>query len=172
MHVTVLLWLLFQNIKKETWKQYKTLYSSVCYVMSFNLLFYFLRIQKLPWDFKSSYFKTKTLRVLHLFLVTPLLIFSYLSTYPKTLFKQTIYIIKWVSFSSLIEVIALTFKAISYKGRWNIGWSVLIYFLMFLFSKSIQKKPVFTIALSVLTTILLDKIFHPLEKGEESEQDL
>jgi len=121
LHFLVLLWLVFLNMKRKTWQHFRQHSSSLLYVMFFNGLYYYLCKDKLPWDFKSKFLGTKTLRVLHLFLITPLLILAFLSKFSKTFLRKCIYILKWVLVSSLIERIALKSGAIIFKHGWSLS---------------------------------------------------
>ncbi|PGN64119.1 hypothetical protein CN978_22680 [Priestia megaterium] len=174
MHISILLWLIFQNIQKKTWKKIHELYAGGLYVSFFNILYYFLCNDKLLWDFKSSHLSLKGLRVLHLIFITPLMIWSFLATYPPTLVKQVKYIAKWVCTASFVEWIGLRCKAITFRHGWHLGWSALIYVMMLIFSRWFQKKPFAVLLLSVLATVVLSVIFkvpvskrmlkHPLKR--------
>ncbi|RLQ93789.1 CBO0543 family protein [Falsibacillus albus] len=160
MHLAILIWLAIQNIRKRTWKNIPRFFPSVLYVVIFNAGYYYLCNYKVLWEFKSPFLKTRTIKILHLFFIMPLLILSFLSTYPSNFLRQIVYVIKWVLASSLIEWIGSKFNAITFKNGWNCCWSTFIYLLMFIFSRMILKKPFVTLLLSGSTTAFLLTIFQ------------
>ena len=160
LHIALIIWLLIINIEKKTWHYFRENMLGAGYVMVCNACYYYLCKQKPLWTFKSKYMKSTTVKMLHLFIVMPLIIFSYLTRFPKTLIKQILYISKWVINSLIIEWIGLKFKAIEFKHGWSLSWSALMYILMYVFSNIISKKPRLTGAFSILAAVFLLGIFN------------
>ena len=158
MHILLAIWLLYLNLKNQTWRSFPQFSRSIIYVISFNGLYFFLCKDRLLWDFRSSYLKVKTVRRLQIFLITPLFILLFLSKYPKNLYNRILYICKWMGMSLLIESIALKRGAIIFKNGWNLNWSTIIYILMYVFSYLMSIKPLLTFTLSFAPTLFL--LYH------------
>lgn len=156
LHLLFILWLLIQNIKKKSWRNLPEYIPSLLYVSFFSLLYNILCKDYLMWDFKSNikHLSTKVLRSLHIFIINPLLILSYLSTIPDSIWNKILYTGKWIVSSTLVEWLGQRiFKVIFFDNGWHLGWSTLIYVKMYFLSYFMTKKPLLTWMLSFLSTI-------------------
>jgi len=129
---------------------------SMLYDSFFNLLYHILCKDYLMWDFKPNikYLSSKILRALHIFVISPLLILSYLSTIPDSIGKKFLYTGKWIASSTLVEWMGQRiFKVIFFDNGWHLGWSMLVYVKMYFLSYLMTKKPLLTWILSFLSTI-------------------
>ena len=166
MHILLLAWLFQENTKNKTWKQFPKYYPNILYVALFNWLYYFLVRNKLLWELQSSIINRKTLKIIHICIINPLLILLYLSNLPNTFVKQFIYVIRWFTISTLVEGLFYKEGKISFYRGWNIGWSMVIYIKMYLFCLLFNKKPILTLILSIIDTIfLLLKFKIPVRKN-------
>ncbi len=127
------------------------------YVSFFGLLYNILCKNYLMWDFKPTFQylnNRKIIRTLHIFIINPLLILSYLSTIPDSIWNKILYTGKWIISSTLVEWMGLRiFKVIFFNNGWNLGWSMLIYVKMYFLSYYMTKKPLLTWMLSFVSTI-------------------
>ena len=166
MHILLLAWLFRENNKNKTWKQLPRYYPNILYVSLFNWLYYFLVHHKLLWELQSNLFNRKTLKIIHICIINPLLILLYLSNLPNTFVKQFIYVIRWITISTLVEwIFYQRGKSFFYRG-WNIGWSIVIYIKMYLFCLLFNKKPILIMNLSIIDTIcFLLKFNIPVRKN-------
>ncbi|MFA9455968.1 CBO0543 family protein [Halalkalibacter sp. AB-rgal2] len=163
-HLGFILVMIFINVFLRTWKTFPEYYKSLLYVAFINSCYYYLFKRRLLWDFNPGEFNIYVLRALHLFIGTPLLVLSCLAYFPKTLSKQTIYILTWTLGSTCIEYIASKSKLITYHNGWNIFWSCFIYFKMYTFSYLFQLRPILTWGLSTISLIFYMIRFQvPLE---------
>ena len=105
--------------------------------------------------------------------ITPLMILSFLATYPSTLLKQVKYIVKWVCTASFVEWLGLRCKGITFRHGWHLGWSALIYVMMLIFSRWFQKAfcglaaiGFATVVLSIIFKVPISKrmLKHPLKR--------
>ena len=103
MHILLLAWLFQENNKNKTWKQLPKYYPNILYVILFNWLYYFLVRHKLLWELQSNLFNRKTLKIIHICIINPLLILLYLSNLPNTFVKQFIYVVRWIIISTMVE---------------------------------------------------------------------
>jgi hypothetical protein len=159
LHLLLVIWLLILNIKNKTWHHASQYIRSILHVIFFNSLYYFFCRDYLMWDFRSKVFKPITLRILHILLVNPLMLFLYLSKLPKKISQQVIHICRWITLSLLIEWIGQKkFKMIYFDHGWNIIWSLCIYVQMFILSLLVLKKPLITWSVSFVATGYL--LFH------------
>lgn len=166
MHILLLTWLLYLNVKNKTWRFLPKYYPNLIYVVFFNGLYYFLVHKKVLWDLKSVLFSKKVIRIIHACIINPLFLLLFLSKFPNSLLKQIIYINKWVAISIIIEWLFLKNKAVVFYRGWNLGWSLGIYIKMYLFSLLLKKKPCLTILLSIGCTVcFLIKFKTPVRKN-------
>ncbi|UCZ53616.1 hypothetical protein LGQ02_02115 [Bacillus shivajii] len=100
-----------------------------------------------------------------MFLITPLFVLSYLSRIPETFLKKIIHTTKWVAYSTFLEHIIHEQKMIQFKYGWNVYWSGLVYFKMYIFSYLYPKRPLLTWLLSICSAIFFIWKFNvPLTK--------
>ncbi|TWI59902.1 CBO0543 family protein [Halalkalibacter nanhaiisediminis] len=150
MHIALILFLIYLNIKSQTWKEIRKHAWGIVYVVFINSLYYYLFKEKKLWDLKDKRMKRNTLRALHLFIIMPLLILVFLSNMPQSLFKKAFHLMKWIFISLTFEFVGLKkAHAISFYHGWNLKWSSIIYVLMYTFSYLVTRMPIFTSVLSL-----------------------
>ena len=166
MHILLLTWLFQENTKNKTWKQLPKYYPNILYVSMFNWFYYFLVGNKLLWELQSSIINRKTLKIIHICIINPLLILFYLSNLPDTFVKQFIYVVRWIIISTMVERLFYKEGKIAFYRGWNIGWSMVIYIKMYIFCLLFNKKPILTLILSIIDTIcFLLKFKIPVRKN-------
>ncbi|MFA9559636.1 CBO0543 family protein [Evansella sp. AB-rgal1] len=161
-HIVMVLLLLLLNLKYKTWRKLP-LYSSALFYVSFvNILYYFVCQKKLVWEFESNNMPLPKVRVLQVFLGTPLLTLLCLSglTNQQSFGMKIFHIVKCSLGSTLLEWLAKSkFDMISFYHRWNICWSGLIYFLQYLFSYLYTRSRFLTFILTILSTEMFVQLF-------------
>ncbi|RXI98688.1 hypothetical protein DS745_20465 [Anaerobacillus alkaliphilus] len=166
MNVLIVIVLIVLNIQARSFKQILVHFPSMAYASTFNALYYYLCKHFLVWDFKSKYLSTRILRVLHIFIATPLLVLLYLTKFPSTSRQQIQYVINWVIASMFFEVVANKTGTLYFNRGWNFGWSLLLYIKMYLYSYFFRRYPVLVLLMSIVTTISALAIFKvPIRKG-------
>lgn len=162
MHILSALALLFLNIRYKTWRKLDAMWPGVLYVVLFDGLFYILSkdMHPLPWVFNSKIMKPKTLQLLHLFIIMPLLLSLFLAKSPQSLCRKITYALKWTVGSTLIETTGHKLSAIFFYHGWKIRWSALLYIKMYMFSQLILVKPKLIMILSLLSTVFYVKKFN------------
>lgn len=147
-HVAVVLSIILWGIFSHSFKDVRKYYKSMVYVSSFNGIYYYLCQRHLVWEFIPSGIHWMIIRLIHVFIVTPVITLIFLSKLPSELNRQIVYLIKWVIIASIVEYLAYKKKLILYAHGWNIFWSGLIYLKMFVCSYLFTKRPVTTLYLS------------------------
>ena len=166
MHILLLAWLFQENTKNKTWKKFPKYFPNILYIALFNWFYYFLVDNKLLWELRGTILNRKTLKIIHICIINPLLILLYLSNLPNTFVKQFIYVVRWIFISTMVEWIFYKEGKIFFYRGWTIGWSMLIYIKMYLFCLLLNKKPILTLFLSIIDTIfLLLKFKIPVRKN-------
>ncbi|MBB5171955.1 CBO0543 family protein [Texcoconibacillus texcoconensis] len=140
-HLALILSLLLLNILRGSWRDIPKYYKNLTYVIFVNILYYLVCRRHLLWEFPSLGVNRLVLRVAYVIFVTPSIVLAFLSKFPKSPFRQILYISKWVIVSSMIEYFLHKRKLIQYKHGWNIYWSGLVYLKMFVYSSIFHKKP-------------------------------
>ncbi len=143
----------------NSWRDLSKYYKSLIYISSFNTLYYLLCRRHLVWEFTPIGISWRIIRFVHIVVISPLLVLTFLSKFPNSLFKQVIYIVKWVLTASVVEYYANKHKLIMYKHGWNTFWTGLIYAKMFLYGYLFIKKPLHTLLLSFCSTIFFVQKF-------------
>lgn len=163
--IALILIIVLLNVFNKTWKDLAKYYKNLIFVIVINAFYYYLCKRYLVWEFRPGGLSWRWLRVNHTFVVTPLLILLYLSKLPNTLSKQIVYIINWVIGSFIVEYGLHNLKMIRFKYGWNVFWSGLLYFKMYLYSHIFTKNPITASVLSLLSIIFLIVKFRvPLTK--------
>ena len=166
MHILLLVWLFQENNKSKTWKQLPNYYPNILYVAMFNCLYYFLVGNKVLWELRGTILNRKTLKFTHICMINPLLILLYLSNLPNTFVKQFIYVVRWITISTMVEWLFYKERKILFHRGWTIGWSMLVYIKMYIFCLLLNKKPFLTLILSIIDTIcFLIKFKIPVRKN-------
>lgn len=158
LNIIVITLLFLLNIRSRSFKQLKTHAPSIIYVMTFNMLYYYLCKHYLLWDFKAKFMSVRTVRALHIFVCIPLLILLYLANFPKE--NRVLYITKWVIGSTICEMFAVKQGVIFFKRGWHIGWSAMLYLKMYVYSYLFKQYKLLVIGLSFVTTGAALKIFN------------
>ncbi|WHY91432.1 CBO0543 family protein [Neobacillus cucumis] len=164
MHFTIGLLLIAASLRWANWKEWQRYYPTILYIVSANLLYKFFASSKFPlWSFDSQDFFFKShmgIFLWHVFIVNTLAAFLYLSHFPEgTFWKKAFYIVKWVVFFIVGEVVLYRFQHVRYDHGWNLGWSVLFDFTMFTMLRLHFKKPIWAIILSFFFTLLYLYVF-------------
>ncbi len=128
-------------------------YKNMVYVSSFNAIYYLLCKRHLLWESIPSGVNWFTIRVVHTFIITPLLVLVFLSKMPHTLLKQYTYIIRWSIVSTAVEYLIHKKHLILYAHGWSVLWSGILYFKMFVYSHLFTKHPRLTLFLSLCSTV-------------------
>lgn len=150
-HITLILGILL--LSRNSWRDIPKYYKNIGYVSLFNILYYVLCRRHLLWEFSPIGMNWGLIRFVHVVIITPLLVLTFLSKFPHTLIKQIIYTIKWVITSCIIEYFVHKQKLIIYAHGWNIYWTGLIYTMMFTYSLLFTKRPFLTLFLSLYSTV-------------------
>lgn len=153
-HIFLVIIVILLTISSNSFREIPKYYKNMVYVSSFNAIYYFLCRRHLVWEFiPSTGIHWLLLRVVHTMIVTPLLVLVFLSNMPNTLFRQFIHFIHWVTISSAVEYLIHKKHLILYAHSWNVFWSGVLYFKMFLYSHLFTKRPILTLFLSLCSTV-------------------
>ena len=152
-------------IKTGAWRNISKYYKNLLYVIFMNCIYYYFCKRHLLWEFNVKKSNWRLLRVVHIFIVTPLLTLLNLSYFPKTIPDMILHLFKAVSISLILEIFALKYKLIRFKHDWNLFWSGVIYLKMYLYSYIFTRNAVLTWILSFASLIMfIIKFKIPLGK--------
>lgn len=150
-HIILILSIIW--LSRNSWSDIPKYYKSLFYASSFNALYYLLCRRHLVWEFTPIGIGWRFIRFVHVIIITPLLVLTFLSKFPNSLFKQVIYTVKWVLTASAVEYFLNKQNLIIYAHGWNIFWTGLMYIMMFMSSLLFIKRPLITLFLSFCTTV-------------------
>lgn len=169
-HIILIVSILFLTITKVSRRDVSKYYKNMIFVGFFNTMYYRICKRHLLWEFTPIGINKMVLRFIHMLLVTPLMVVSFLSEIPKTLLKKWIYFAQWILLSTFVEYVVHKNKLIYYAHGWNLLWSGLMYAKMYVYSFLFTKQPVKTLLLSLCSTLYFMKKFHvPLKKKHYSK---
>lgn len=112
------------------WQKY---YATVLFVSFSNLLYNLICKDYLTWSFHPDFLLNRTsVEVLNSLVLLPSVTILYLYFFPKDAQKVYIYYLGWIALFFTAEYIWFLYSRISYHRGWNLVWSIVFYFAMFL----------------------------------------
>lgn len=149
---------------KGNWKEWSKYIHTIFYVVNLNLLYEVLCRDKLLWIYTPSFFPKSQIitTLIYSFIVLPCITLIFLSNYPfeeKTK-NQTLYILKWILGSFIIESIFIYFDNIDLKNGYKSWMEPLFYLAMYSMIRLHFSRPFLTYSLSFVIIIFLLNVFH------------
>lgn len=140
--LSILIWLL-SACKWADWKNWRHYYSTILFFINGDLVYYVMTYNHPLWELIASPVFNVTFTVLIIaFIAWPASVLLYLSLYPKSNeFLKILYVLKFVAFFTITELIIFQFDQIKYSNGWNILWSLGFNLLMFPLLKIHHEKP-------------------------------
>ncbi|WEG13285.1 hypothetical protein PU629_02665 [Pullulanibacillus sp. KACC 23026] len=135
------------------WKHWQSYHTTMLYVSMMNLTYEILAYNHSLWEYLPGLIPKHTfMTLLTIFVVLPTITLIYLSHFPENLKWQFLYVACWVLGSTLIEY-CITNRFIIYKNGWGIGWSLLLYSLMYLMLNLHHKRPISAYIISFICVL-------------------
>jgi hypothetical protein len=151
------------------WKNWKKYYPTILFIICVDFFISILTYEYPLWTFQRSLLIPN--HTITDFFITftsfTQMVLIYLSRYPykSRWYWQLVYVVLWVIFFSLIEIIFKFAKLITYDHGWNIGWSILIWLFIFSGLRLHHTKPLWAWLLCFSCTAFLIIYFHiPITK--------
>jgi hypothetical protein len=165
LHLTIGIAVFLASLKWVNWGEWQRYYPTILYIISTNLIYKFFALSYFHlWKLSSMdlFFNNHTgIFLWHLLFVNTLLIFIYLSNFPKVeLKKKIMYILFWVALFIVIEILLLRFNHINYFNGWHLGWTIFFDMIMLLMLRLHYKKPLLAIILSIPNTLFYLIVFE------------
>lgn len=138
------------------WRNWKNYYPTILFFILGDIIYNFVAYNYPLWEQKSSLGVTFTV-LLVAATIWPSSVLLYLSNFPIFgKLKKVLYILLWVTIFTLIEIGCFYFGNFKYSNGWNIWWSILFDFVLFLLLKIHHEKPLIALILaSLLGTIII-----------------
>jgi hypothetical protein len=163
-HIILVLGIIFLSICSRSTRDIPKYYKNMLYASTFNAVYYFLCKRHLVWEFVPSGIHWLVIRLIHICIVTPLLVLTFLSGMPNSSWNQFKHYLKWVVIATCIEYLVHKKNLILYAHGWNVFWSSILYIKMFLYSHLFTKRPITTLILSFFSTVFfVHKLNVPLK---------
>jgi hypothetical protein len=165
---------LLAALKWGKWKKWREYYPTILFMVLGNLLYSYLFKEYPLWMFDHT-FEEKLLptqmsiNLIKSFTSFPILTLIFLSHIPegKNTKKNIFYIIAWTILFIGIEYIARLLGMITYHNGWNMWWSMLFDFIMFVLLAMHYRNPILAWILSgifiIVMWILFDISFELLD---------
>ncbi|QOR67696.1 hypothetical protein IM538_06060 [Cytobacillus suaedae] len=172
MHVGITIAVLLVVYWKADWRNWKHYHPTLLYVVICNLLYNFLCAEYLLWKYNPDFFfNHNSVEIAYSFIVLPGVALLVLSGYPyETNFKkQTIYIVKWVVLSLLVESIVVATGFLEFNRGWKYWMEIPFYLVMYSLIRLHHTKPLLTYLFSIIIIVFLMNAFDvpfsvPIEK--------
>jgi hypothetical protein len=151
------------------WKNWKKYYPTILFIISVDFFISILTYEYPLWTFHGAILIPNHTITDFLIAFTGLsqMALIYLSRYPykSEWYRQLVYVALWASSYILIEFIFMFAKLITYNHGWNIGWSILVWFFVFIGLRLHYTKPLWAWLLCFLCTAFMIIYFHiPISK--------
>ncbi len=146
------------------WRNWRKYYSTILFTIALNLTVTLLTYNHSLWYFHETVFLPN--HVLTDFWMKyvyfPPLILIYLSHYPfkKNLIKQAGYILIWTLLWGAVEGFYVLVELTTYHNGWTMGWSAIIWMLIFVFIRLHLTRPLLTWFLCFLLTVFMIGYFN------------
>jgi hypothetical protein len=151
------------------WRNWKKYYSTILFTIALDLTVTLLTYNTPLWHFEKAFFLPNHVLtdLFTVYLYYPPLILIYLSHYPfkKRLINQTVYIVKWTLFWAAVERLYVFLKLNTHDNGWNMWWTTLIWFFMFIGIRLHYTRPLLTWVLCFLLTVFF-VIYFSIQIGE------
>ncbi|RSK28834.1 hypothetical protein EJF36_19215 [Bacillus sp. HMF5848] len=145
------------------WKRWMEFYPTIQFYIICNLLYNFIFYQHTLWRYKAvtlSWLNHTLIEVTFTFLIVPVVLIIYLQHYP-TGKKKYLYILIWILYFTVIEILFMKKGLFIHENEWNIWWTTLFNFITFAIIRLHYKNPLVGILVSIPIIIVLLMFFHP-----------
>ncbi|ADU30455.1 hypothetical protein Bcell_2195 [Evansella cellulosilytica DSM 2522] len=151
-HVVMIFILFILNLRIKTLYKFKSNLPTLLYGVFVNFIYYILCNHHLLWEFTSPQLKVKTLRKMHIFLSTPMIILLFLTNMPKKMSMRILHVMKFTIASTIFEWFALRkLNMIVFQHGWTILWSGIVYLKMFVYCYLFTKNRIITGFFSIMS---------------------
>ncbi|WP_160725350.1 CBO0543 family protein [Bacillus sp. USDA818B3_A] len=165
MHLFHAMLFLLAAMRWGDWKNWRSYYPTILFFIGGDLLKNTLFHDHRMWEYQETIFGEKILfghlviNFLVMAVIYPSTIMIYLGEFPVDKGKRIFWILFWVLIYSAMECINLHYKVIKHYYGWNIWWSVIFDFVMFVILRIHHTKPLLAWAFSITWLIILWNIF-------------
>ncbi len=122
--IMAIIWIISSYLWGD-WKNWKKYYPTLLFFGMGNLIYSTVFHNKPLWTFQSDFLVPPINELFIIFTIFFSSILLYLSKFPKTLYKQIIYISLWVGIYMSIELFATSIGMQKNYNGWTIYWSLL-----------------------------------------------
>ena len=160
---------IYTTYKWSDWRNWRLYYPSVLFFIICSLLYNLLYYNYPLWKFEplpiiERLLPNNTLISITVsFTIFPCTTLLYLSHLPKGK-KELIYMLTWVLFYTLIELISIPCQAISYHNGWHLGYSIIFNIITFSILRIHHKRPLVAWGFVFIAIVIISAYFKlPLD---------
>lgn len=156
---------IFAAIKWGDWKNWRSYYPTLLFLLVGELLYEFLFFDYSMWEYVPVGSDRKWAKHTHIALLIvaikyPATILVFLGHLPAKIWKQLLYILLWTVLFSINEYTDLKLGALVHQHGWNMAWSALFSFAMFSILAIHYKNPILAWFFSAAFGTFLWLTFH------------
>ena len=159
----ITLFILVVTFYFSDWRNWRKYYPTILFIIVVSFTAYVLTYDYPLWLYHESLFIPN--RLIHEFrldfLALPGIILLYLTLYPYTsgMLRKLTYILIWTVILSIFEGFYVLLKILTYHNGWNIGWSVVTWFIKFSVVIIHHRKPKWAWLICVIIIIFVINYF-------------
>lgn len=164
MHIALAITLLLICFYQGYIRNAKQFEATLMYVIICDLLYSVLCHKKILWEFKPDFLTQYLIitNLIHTFIILPCITIIYLSRFPyhEGAAKKTIYLIKWVIGSLLIESLFIFTDRIFFNNGYEVWMEAPFYLMMYIMLYIHYTKRVLNYTLSLIIIVILMLVFQ------------
>lgn len=124
------------------WRNWKTYYSTILFLIAGDFIYYFVAAAKPLWQYTTKLFPGNITTLIIALIIYPCTVLIFLPIYPESgAIKKGCYITVWVCLYAFLEYLALKYNYMQHFNGWHFAYSVLFDYMLFPLLLIHQKKP-------------------------------
>jgi hypothetical protein len=142
------------------WRNWEKYYSTILFLILGDFLYNFLLFNKPMWIFHDLILPNHTIITLLAMTVSyTVTVLIYIGRFPIGWKKRSLWLLLWSGIFLSFEYVNSKLGFITYHNGWNIWWSVLFTFIIFIILPIHQKRPLLAWLISIVIIVSLLYIF-------------
>ncbi|ERI94204.1 hypothetical protein HMPREF1982_01216 [Clostridiales bacterium oral taxon 876 str. F0540] len=123
------------------WRNFQKYYPTMLFFVLGNLTHAVIFYNFPQWFYVSSFLPHNLINIIAAFTIFPSTILLFSPYFPEKLSNKVLYILKWVTLYTLVELFFYSIGLVIYLHKWNIFWSTLHNLYQFPILKLHETKP-------------------------------
>ena len=140
--ILLLAFLFLVCYKWGDWRNWKTYYATILFLIAGDYIYYFVAGAKPLWQYTAKLFPGAIATLIISLIIYPCTVLLFLPFYPISgVIKKVRYITTWVCLYAFLEYLALKYNYMQYFNGWHFVYSVMFDYTLFPLLRIHQKNP-------------------------------